>query len=294
MTPRPRTIQIYLPKGDPRGIRVAELTTSIVRVVEVPQALLDDFLAMDEAKQVGLYFLIGDDQDEDFAPVYIGQTGKTGQRLVEHNGNKAKDYWNRALVVVLRTDTMTQTHSLYLEWLSIKAANEAGRYNVKNGNSGQKPHTPSPLEADCQEIFDTVRTLVATLGQPVFESLAKAKEEAASAELFYCKSPNYEATGQYTEEGMVVLKGSKAKKDAAPSMSKWKFTKRRDALIAEGALKLEGSHYVFQRDVLFKSPSGASDTIAGASTNGWVQWKNKDGKTLDEIKRQHLPGNEAA
>ena len=29
---RARTIQIYLPSGDPRGLRIAELTTSIVRV----------------------------------------------------------------------------------------------------------------------------------------------------------------------------------------------------------------------------------------------------------------------
>ena len=54
MQPRPRTIQIYLPKGDPRGIRVAELTTSIVRVTEVPRALLDQFQDMPEAKQVAL------------------------------------------------------------------------------------------------------------------------------------------------------------------------------------------------------------------------------------------------
>lgn len=288
MTTRPRTIQIYLPSGDPRGIRIAELTTSIVRVVEVPQALLADYLQMDEAKQVGLYFLIGDDQDEDFPPVYIGQTGKTGQRLVEHN--KLKDYWNRALVVVLRTDTMTQTHSLYLEWLSIKLANEAGRFKVKNGNGGIKPHTPPPLEADCLDIFDTVRTLVATLGQPVFESLAKAKGTEGAEELFFCRSPNYDATGQYTEEGLVVLKGSKAKKDVAPSMAKYKFGKRRETLIAEGAMVLEGDVYVFQKDVLFKSPSGASDTIAGASTNGWVLWKSKDGKTLDELKRQKTEG----
>lgn len=50
-------------------------------------------------------------------------------------------------------------------------------------------------------------------------------------------------------------------------------------------MALEGDFYVFQRDVLFKSPSGASDVIAGASTNGWMLWKTKAGKTLDELKR---------
>lgn len=284
MTGRPRTIQIYLPSGDPRGIRVAELTTSIVRVIEVPRALLVQFQEMPEAKQVGLYFLIGDDEEDDFPGVYIGQSGGVGGRLNEHH--KQKEFWNRALVVVSLTNSLTQTHALFLEWCGIKHASEAGRYNVENGNGGSKPHTPAPLEADCWEIFDTLRTLIATLGQPVFEPLAKAKEAVSKEEVFYCKSANYDAVGQYTEEGLVVLKGSKAKKETAPSMAKYKFNKRREALIAEGTLLLEGSHYVFQRDVLFKSPSGASDTIAGASTNGWVIWKSKDGKTLDELKRQ--------
>ena len=30
---RPQTIQIFLPAGDPRGVRVAEITTRIVRTI---------------------------------------------------------------------------------------------------------------------------------------------------------------------------------------------------------------------------------------------------------------------
>lgn len=55
MTSRPRTIQIFLPTGDPRGIQVAALTTSIVQVIEVPRPLLSDFLQMPESRQVGVY-----------------------------------------------------------------------------------------------------------------------------------------------------------------------------------------------------------------------------------------------
>lgn len=36
MSMTPKTIQIFLPGGDPRGIRVAEITTRIVQVIEVP------------------------------------------------------------------------------------------------------------------------------------------------------------------------------------------------------------------------------------------------------------------
>ncbi len=279
MMARPRTIQIYLPKGDPRGLRVAELTTSIVRVIEVPRKLLDQFLEMPEAKQVAVYFLINDDEDQDYPAVYIGQTGGAGQRLVDHH--KLKEFWNRALVVVSLTNSLTQTHALYLEWLGIKKANEAKRYKVENGNAGTKPHTPAPMEADCQEVFETMSTLIATLGQPVFESFIKEKTEQ-----FFLRSTKYEAVGQYTEEGMVVLAGSKARKDIATSMANTPLVPKRQSLVDDGALKPEGDFYVFQRDVLFKSPSGAAAMVRGASSNGWVEWVSKDGKTLDELKRQ--------
>lgn len=288
MAPHPRTIQIFLPKGDPRGIRVAELTTSIVRVIEVPRTLLEQFKEMPEAERVAVYLLINDDEDNEYPAVYIGQTGGAGQRLVDHH--RQKEFWNRALVVVSITDNLTQTHALYLEWLGIKLANEAGRYKVENGNAGSRPHTPAPMEADCQDIFDKLRTLVATLGQPVFEPFAKARATdtaSSGVDTFYLQSPGkYEAVGEYTAEGMVVLTGSKVRKDVTPSMANTALVPKRQALIEDGALKPEGDFYVFQRDVLFKSPSGAAAIVRGASSNGWAEWRSKEGKSLDELKRQ--------
>ncbi len=34
---RPQTIQCFLPQGEPRGIRIAEITTRIVQAVYVPR-----------------------------------------------------------------------------------------------------------------------------------------------------------------------------------------------------------------------------------------------------------------
>ena len=46
----PKTIQIFLPDGDPMGIRIAEITTSVVKVIEFPRNDVDAFLKMPEAK----------------------------------------------------------------------------------------------------------------------------------------------------------------------------------------------------------------------------------------------------
>lgn len=53
-----RTIQIFLPQGDPLGLRIAELTTSIMRCIEVPRNHIKYFLGMVEAKQVGMLIFL--------------------------------------------------------------------------------------------------------------------------------------------------------------------------------------------------------------------------------------------
>ena len=69
----PKTIQIFLPSGDPRGIRIAEITTRIVQVIEVPRSLLQEFIKMPESGQVALYVLIGDEGN--------GTRGRTVRRV---------------------------------------------------------------------------------------------------------------------------------------------------------------------------------------------------------------------
>ena len=284
--PRPQTIQIYLPAGDPRGMRVAEITTRIVRVIEVPRSQLPDFLNMPEAQQVGVYFLMGELSEAGLQRVYIGQSGNVGNRLVQHN--QSKDFWNRALVVISLTNSMTQTHALFLEWFAISEATKAGRYSLENGNTGARPHTPAPLEADCHEIHETAATLLATLGQPIFEPLTNAPTAKGEKELFYCKGSGADGVGEYTTEGFVVLKGSRGRVENVASIEGTSNVRLREKLVAENIMAKENGSYVFTRDHLFASPSMAAMALMGRTANGWISWKNPQGKTLDEVKRQSV------
>lgn len=281
---RPQTIQIFLPAGDPRGMRVAEITTRIVRVIEVPRSQLADFLKMPEAQQVGVYFLMGELSDAGLPRAYIGQSGNCGARLVQHNQNK--DFWNRALVVISLTNSMTQTHALFLEWFAIAEATKAGRYSLENGNTGSQPYTPAPLQADCHEIHETAATLLATLGQPIFEPLTNALTAKDEAELFYCKGSGADGVGEYTTEGFVVLKGSKGRVENVASIQGTSNVQIRESLVKDGVMAPQDGLYVFTRDHLFPSPSQAAMALMGRSANGWVEWKAANGKTLDELKRQ--------
>lgn len=285
---RPQTIQIFLPSGDPRGMRVAEITTRIVRVIEVPRSQLGDFLRMPEAQQVGVYFLMGELSEAGLPRTYIGQSGSVGKRLEQHHQNK--DFWNRAFVLISLTNSLTQTHGLFLEWLAIAEATKAGRYGLENGNTGSQPYTPAPLQADCHEIHETAATLLATLGQPIFEPLTSAPTAKGIVELFYCKGSEADGVGEYTTEGFVVHKGSKGRAEIVPSIQGTSHERMRSQLITEGVLTENagsaGSMLVFTRDHLFSSPSTAAMAVMGRSANGWVEWKTAAGKTLDEVKRQ--------
>jgi predicted GIY-YIG superfamily endonuclease len=287
MTTTPKTIQIFLPGGDPRGIRIAEVTTRIVQVFEVPRSLLPEFLKMPESEQVALYFLFGESEDGTDHKVYIGQTGDLRTRLVEHN--KKKDFWERALVLVSKTNSLTQTHALFLEWHCLQATRKAGRYADENSNGGSKPHTPAPLEADCLEVFETGRTLLATLGYSVFDPVGKTDHAMDKDDLFFCTGSGVNGRGIYTQEGFTVLKGSVGRKENVPSIKGTCDERLRIRLLESGVMHVEGDKVVFQKDHLFRSPSGAGVALMGRSANGWDEWKTKDGRTLDAVKRQAAP-----
>lgn len=279
---RPVTIQIFLPFGDPRGIRVAELTTRIVRVVEVPREHLDQFVRMTESEQVGIYFLFGQESETGTNLLYVGHTGATGGRLKEHREKKL--FWTRALIAVTLTNTLTQTHTQYLEWRAIAEAKRIGRYTLDNQNAGSKPYTPAPLEADCHEIFETISTLVATLGFPVFEPLKRIDTLALRQDLLFCRASEADGRGYYSDDGFVVLKGSSGRRENVPSIRGTSDERFRDRLIRDGVLRVEGDRIVFERDHLFPAPSSAAIALTGRTANGWLEWKNAEGKSLKELR----------
>lgn len=284
MSARPQTIQIFLPQGDPRGIRMAEITTRILQVIEVPRSLVGDFLQMPEAAQVALYVLVGED-DGGQPTVYIGQTGDLITRLKSHN--REKEFWERALVVVSRTNSLTQTHALFLEWFCLNALRTVGRYTDENGNAGSQPFTPAPLKADCEEMFDTAKVILATLGYPLFEPIARAEAKDDADELFYCTGSGAKGTGLYTPEGFVVLQGSIGRRENVPSIIGTTLEQTRANLITSGVFRVEGDKLVCEKDHLFNSPSMAAIALMGRTANGWVEWKDKHGNTLDALKRKN-------
>ena len=290
MTATPKTIQIFLPSGEPHGIRISEITTRIVQVIEVPRSLLSSFLCMEQSSQVGVYFLIGEDTEDGDRLVYVGQTGDLRSRLASHN--QKKDFWERTLVLVSKTNSLTQTHALFLEWQSLQQIRSAARFADENGNSGSRPHTPAPLEAECFEVFETGSVLVSSLGYPLFDAIAKSKPAGTTSDeeddRFYLRNASQGVAGEgvFTSEGFVVFAGSIARLEEAKSIGETN-KQWRQRLVESGAMAVnEQGCLAFTKDHLFRTPSGAAMALLGRRANGWTEWKNRHGLTLHQVQRE--------
>ncbi len=274
-----KTIQIFLPTGEPRGIRVAELTTRIVQAVAIPRSDLVTAKRRPELDHVAIYLLFGEAEGAAKPIVYIGQTEDVKTRLDQHNSGK--DFWQIAVLGISRTHSFTQAHIRYLEWLCLQTAKEVGRFEVANDKMPSKPFVTEPMEADLLDVFETLSTLVATLGYPLFDPVIRP---ASTNELFYLKGKDAEATGELVEDGFVVHEGALGREEIVPS-AKEQIESFRRPLFESGVIVAENGRVRFTQNYLFRTPSGAAGVVLGRSANGWVEWKNVSGDTLSDTHR---------
>jgi len=274
-----KTIQIFLPDGNPRSIKIAEITSRTVRAMLIPRSKLDFATNRDELNNVGIYFLIGKETEDVKPVIYIGEAENCIKRLIEHN--RSNDFWNIAIGVVSSKKDFTKSHIKYLEWLSYQQAEKAGRYQINNSTIPTKSHITESMEADLLDHFETVKILVSTLGYPIFDEIPKPVQK----DVLICKGKDAYAEGQYTEDGLIVFAGSKCNLLEAKS-ARTAVISLRNKLIEDKILVQENNIYKFASDYIFSSPSAAAGTVLAREANGWLEWKYKNGTTLDEVKRQ--------
>lgn len=275
-----KTIQIFLPDGNPRGMKIAEFTSRTVQTILVPRAQLDFACSRKELSNVGLYFLFGESVAGGLPQLYLGEAEDCAVRLKQHN--KQKDWWTVAIVCISKTSDFTKAHVKYLEWYCHQESHAAGRFNVDNSGVPTKSHISESMQADLMDHFDTIRILTGTLGYPLFEKIAKLEK----TEFLSCKGKKAKATGEYTEEGLIVFAGSTANRDFAPASHRH-FADIRDQMLKDGEFEVVDEDVMrLTKDRIFPSPSQAAAVMLGRNANGWIEWKYSDGRTLDEVKRK--------
>lgn len=277
---KPQTIQIFLPDGSPNGIKEAELTNRLIKVILFPRTAMENVMKREIVKYTGVYFLFGENE-EGKPQVYIGEGESCWERIKAHHRNK--DFWTHCIIATTKTDELTKTDGKFLEHYCLKQAKKINRYSIENDTGSNEPSVSEPKRHDLLDHFDNIKLLVSTLGYPLFDD--KREQQTAQKTLFYCQGKNVKATCMLTNEGYLVIEGSTVTVEETKTIGKG-AKKLRDFLISNQVLVIENDSYVFKSDYIFLSPSSASSVVLGRSSNGWVDWKDKNGKTLDELKRK--------
>ncbi len=65
-----KTIQIYLPDGDPKGVKKASITTDKIKIIQIPRALLSENSKLLDFN--GVYVLV-DSLKSEKPEIYIGK-----------------------------------------------------------------------------------------------------------------------------------------------------------------------------------------------------------------------------
>lgn len=271
------TIKLFLPTGDPQGLKVAELSNWNGKALAAPRSELRELLARDEMEQPGIYCLTGTDDATNRPAAYIGEAETLGDRLRSH---RDRDFWVQAHVILSKDENLTKAHTRYLEGRLIEEARKAGRWHLINGQgSGSK--LPEADRAEMEVFFGKVTQLLPLLGCDLFGT---ARNPITQQPLI-CEIKGLRAYGYRTPTGFLVLRNSQAVAELRPSASKhagW-MIKLREQLLAEGTLVSDGANFVFARDVEFSSPSFAAAVVRGGNANGQTDWRDAEGHSLKEI-----------
>jgi hypothetical protein len=95
-----KTIRIFLADGEPAGILLAEISNWTGKVLVAPRSQLDQLSKRGEVRHTGVYLLVGPDPDDPSrALASIGEGDDVLKRLLCHNKNEAKDFWERTVVM---------------------------------------------------------------------------------------------------------------------------------------------------------------------------------------------------
>ncbi len=297
-----KSINLFLMDGEASGRIKCTLANWTGVAYKIPRIELDKCKEREDLKQSGVYFLFGVDEDTDENVVYIGQAGarKNGDgiltRLFEHKRNADKDYWTEAVVFTTSNNSFGPTEISYLENRFCGMANEAKRYVVKNGNEPTSGNITEEKESEMEEFIEYSKIIMGALGFKVFVSLVSSKKSTEnnidndkcetdnSLELFLEQKSRksgdvIKAYGRQTNEGFVVLSGSRIEPLATKKSIPLKIKNRRENA------KLDENNALLE-DMLFTSPSYASAFVIGGYSNGKNAWKTIDGKSLNDLEKE--------
>ena len=273
------SVHVFLPNGDPDGVKVVEKDNWTGRGLVIPRAMFAEARTREEVSRTGVYLLVGPSESSSLPMLYVGEGDPVRPRLDQHAGKK--DFWTHAVVFTSKDQNLNKAHVQHLESRLVALAAAAKRTVLDNGNEPKTPTLSEPDTAAVESFLDDVLLCLPILGFSYFDA---TPDSAPSTLELLLRAKGIEAKGYETAAGFVVRKGSLAVGNDKITASMQAFMKElRDELIHSGVLAPSGAGFTMTQDYVFSSPSTAAAICLGRNANGRTEWKTADGRSLKEI-----------
>src|SRR5215212_308795 len=91
------TIKLFLPRGDAKSLRTAEISNWSGKAIAAPRTELEELFSREELDKPGVYILLGTDPITNAPRAYVGEAEVLRERLKQH---KSKEFWVAAIALV--------------------------------------------------------------------------------------------------------------------------------------------------------------------------------------------------
>lgn len=174
------TIHIFVPDGDPNGVRIVERMNWTGLVTVIPRSRWLDVRSRDDLLHAGVYILVGygEEDDDEIPSVYIGEADTVRRRINQHYRNL--DFWERVIVLTAGT-RLNKAHVKWLEAALVDRAKTAHRSKVVNPGGTNRPRLSEAEEADMGAFLREALLILPLVDVPLFESAAAVTPGADSS-----------------------------------------------------------------------------------------------------------------
>lgn len=170
-------------------------------------------------------------------------------------------------------------HKYIERFTNLRIRNNREFFNVK-------PEEALDIFYDVQLVIDDAEIEVFQDKAPKPKRKSKKDQAKPAEHIFVCTRAGSNAQGYYVKESgeFVVLAGSELRSGECANLKPEGISKRH--AFVENYCTQTDDKTVLNADYTFSSPSAAALMVIGGSANGWTEWKDANGKTLDEVYRK--------
>ena len=166
----PYTIRIFVPDGDPEGLRIIDRMNWTGLGIVFPREGWPKIKSRSDFSKPGVYILVGHVTEDDLPTIYIGQGDVIRARIESHFDKK--DFWNKAIIFVssATSGSLNRAHATWLEHALIQRARKAKQSNLENATDPQEPQLSEAEKADTQAFLREVLQILPLVGLNAFET----------------------------------------------------------------------------------------------------------------------------